>query len=214
MTIPRRFVTEYPERCLALLDVVEPIARDKDFVASFALLSAASVLVIPYERLGAHHPMKVERRSALYDALRGLEKKPWGAAPFWDGREPDVWHFSRIMGDPNKVSRWRNLEDLPSMSPDANDIRRRKAGEVLRVLRNALAHGNIVYLNKHGHESPDTQVEYLGFLSRYEETEEQRAEAETYRLVAVTDEGFLSFLRLWATWLAGFPHDDRLTEAA
>lgn len=28
--IPDRFVTEYPARCIALLDEMEPIARDKD----------------------------------------------------------------------------------------------------------------------------------------------------------------------------------------
>jgi hypothetical protein len=100
------------------------------------------------------------------------------------------------------------------MSAGTNSIDRRKAGEVLRVIRNALAHGNIVYLNKDGHEAPRTPVHFLAFLSRYEEEAEERAKAESYRLVAVTDESFLGFLRLWATWLATFPADVSLTEAA
>ena len=55
-----------------------------------------------------------------------------------------------------------------------NTIADRNAGEVLRLVRNALAHGNLVYLNKRGHEEPGTKLEHIAFLSRYEEDEESR----------------------------------------
>ncbi len=211
MGVPRRFVTEYPARCLAILDMAQPLAQRNDLLASFALMAAASVLVIPYERLKAKHPLTQERGSELYEALHGLERRPWSTAPFWVGREPAEWHFSRIMGDPNNVARWTNAAGQPSMSTDANEISGRKAGDVLRVLRNALAHGNVVYLNKHGQETPDTAVHTLAFLSRYEEL---GGDHETYRLAAAPAEQFLEFLRRWAAWLASFPVDDRLIEAA
>jgi len=214
MGVPSRFVTEYPKRCLALLDAAEPIAREHDLLTSFALLAAASVLVIPYERLKGHHPNKQERGSALYEALRNLERKPWREAPFWAGGEPGHWQFSRIMGDPNDVAGWRDEANRPSTSADANSIGKRKSGEVLRVLRNALAHGNVVYLNKDGREAAGTPAHFIAFLSRYEEDAAQRDQSETYRLVAVADEHFLAFLRQWALWLVNFPHDDRLIEAA
>ena len=41
-----------------------------------------------------------------------------------------------------------------------NSIERRKAGGVLRIIRNALAHGNVVYLNAEGYEQPNTEVRY------------------------------------------------------
>lgn len=43
-----------------------------------------------------------------------------------------------------------------------------------------------------------TRVAHIAFLSRYEETEEQKATAETYRLVAVRETDFLPFVRAWA----------------
>ena len=47
-----------------------------------------------------------------------------------------------------------------------NSLPDRKADEVLRVVRNALAHGNIVYLNENGFEQRNTKLQFLGFLSR------------------------------------------------
>ena len=101
------------------------------------------------------------------------------------------------------------------MRPHAkNSMQDRKADDVLRVIRNALAHGNIVYLNERGFEERDTKLQFLGFLSRYEETEEQKAKVETYRLVTTTEDEFLRFVKLWAKWISQFQGDDRLSEAA
>ena len=95
-----------------------------------------------------------------------------------------------------------------------NSVQDRKADDVLRVIRNALAHGNIVYLNERGFEERDTKLQFLGFLSRYEETQEQKAKAETYRLVTTTEDEFLRFVKLWAKWVSQFKGDNLLSEAA
>ena len=101
------------------------------------------------------------------------------------------------------------------MRPHAkNSMQDRKADDVLRVIRNALAHGNIVYLNERGFEERDTKLQFLGFLSRYEETEEQKAKVETYRLVTTTEDEFLRFVKLWAKWISQFQGDDLLSDAA
>jgi hypothetical protein len=212
--IPQRFNVEYPQRCLQLLDAMEWQARDKDLLTSFVLMVAASILVIPFERLRKGHPFKHDRGTSLSEAITTLEKERWSGATFWGGKDPGNWRLSRIMGDPNNVARWVDAEGRRSFSPEANDIDRRKAGQVLRALRNALAHGNVVYLNEAGQEAAGTPAKYLAFLSRYEEEEEQRAKAQTYRLIAVTDEDFLAFLRQWSLWLASFPFDSELSEAS
>ena len=67
--------------------------------------------------------------------------------------------------------------------------------------------GNIAYLNASGLEEQGTRVAFIAFLSRYEETEESRKLAETYRLVVTTEENFLHFIRKWTAWVAGF-HDE------
>jgi hypothetical protein len=215
--VPERFVVEYPERCLTLLRMLEPMARKEHLVGSFSLLVASAVFVIPYERMQSRHPMHHKGRDGDLDrALRCLDKREnFCAARFWNGEDPGEWRFSRIMQHQNDTLRWLDEKGVhPMATGAANSIVRRKAGEVLRVVRNALAHGNVVYLNINGFEERNTKVQYLGFLSRYEESEEQKRAAETYRLVATTENCFLRFVKAWATWIASFPRDTQLSEAA
>lgn len=210
--IPDRFVTEYPARCLDLLDAMEPIARERDMLGTFAVLVAGSMLNIPLERLAKRHPINTEFGSDLFQALRRLERQKWHLAEFWKGEPVGDWHFSRIVTDPNNVSGWRNQDDQPSMQPQTNTIDQRNVSMVLRVLRNALAHGNVVYLNDQGHETAGTRLHSIGFLSRYEETPEQRVAANTYRLVAVQETSFLRFVKCWASWLGAFVGEFELGE--
>jgi hypothetical protein len=215
--IPARFVVEYPQRCLDLIEALEPTARQRELVGSFSLLVAAAVFVIPYERMGSQrHPLhKAARDVDLFRALKTLRKKPFIMAPFWNGEPPNVWRFSRITTNANNTAGWVDEEGHHPMRPHAkNSMQDRKADDVLRVIRNALAHGNIVYLNERGFEERDTKLQFLGFLSRYEETEEQKAKVETYRLVTTTEDEFLRFVKLWAKWISQFQGDDQLSEAA
>src|SRR5580704_6901915 len=107
--------------------------------------------------------------------------------------------------------RTKSSNPSPSSGESANSVQYRKADDVLRVIRNALAHGNIVYLNERGFEQRDTKLQFLGFLSRYEEAKEA---SETYRLVTTTEDEFLRFVKVWAKWVSNFRDDNRLSEAA
>src|SRR5450759_4278424 len=144
--IPVRFAVEYPERSLRLLEELEPSARKHELVGSFSILVASSTILIPYERMQSRHPMhRKERDSDLSRALRSLDKKElFSSARFWKGSSPGDWRFSRILTEPNDTRDWRDEDRRHPMAIDAkNTIAARKAGEVLRVIRNALAHGNI-----------------------------------------------------------------------
>lgn len=205
--IPHRFATEYPERCLHLLDAFESIAQERDLYGTFSVMLAASILIIPWERANGRHPLTQEQEGDLNAGLRRLERRRWLAAEFWQDTPAGDWRFSRIMGDPNDVRAWKDEEGRPSFSPEANTVGRRRVGEVFRVLRNALAHGNIVYLDERGRETAGARVQHIAFLSRYEEAPEQREAAETYRVVTVREMDFLPFVRAWAFWVAH--HHDR-----
>jgi len=215
--IPARFVVEYPQRCLDLIEALEPTARKREIVGSFSLLVAAAVFVIPYERMGSQrHPLhKPARDVDLFRALKSLRKKPFITAPFWNGAPPNAWRFSRVMSNANDTAGWMDEAGHHPMTAYAtNSVQDRSADDVLRVIRNAPAHGNIVYLNESGFEERGTKLQFLGFLSRYEETEEQKVKAETYRLVATTEDEFLRFVKLWAKWVSRFQGDTLLSEAA
>ncbi len=207
--IPQRFATEYPERCLQLLEAFKSIAQERDLFGTFSVMLASSILLVPWERANNRHPLKQEHGGGLQGDLKSLEKQKWLESEFWSDASPGEWRFSRIMGDPNNAYEWTNENGNPSFSDEANTIRRRRIGEVFRVLRNALAHGNIVYLDEQGWETEGARVQHIAFLSRYEESEEQRAAAETYRLVTVRETDFLPFVRAWAHWVVAHHQHDR-----
>lgn len=201
---------------MTLFEVMEGMARQRELVGSFSLVVATSVFLIPYERMKAAHPLhRAGQEADVYDAIRRAERQKFLEGEFWPERPDDVWRFSRIMNDANRTLDWRDEAGAhPMEAGAANSITDRRAGDVLRVVRNALAHGNVVYLDEEGFETIGARVQYLAFLSRYEDTPEQRELSETYRLVVTTEEGFLHFVKSWATWLARMPQDDRLVQAA
>lgn len=211
--IPKRFAIDYAERCLKLLEECEPIARKHDLLGTFSVMLASSILLVPWERAGRRHPITQEQDLNLLPALDTLKNQKWFEADFWAGRPPGDWRFSRIMNDPNNVGGWADEQGRRSFTASANTIERRRVGEVFRVLRNALAHGNIVYLDENGRELTPNRVEHLAFISRYEESAEQRAQTETYRLVTVRVSDFLRFVRTWAHWVVEHREDGNLRDA-
>ena len=215
MTIPSRFAIEYPQRALQLIKLFENKARQHDLLGSFGLLAAAAVLTIPYERMKASHFLHDEEQDHdLAAQIKQLEKVKFLAAPFWGKEAPGEWRQSRIMDSVDQVEDWKDDHGQPSLSENANTMKKRKAEEVIRVLRNALAHGNIIYLDKDGREIANNRMVYLAFLSRYEESKEQGELAETYRVVVTSEDEFIRFVKAWANWVSRLPLDYRVAEAA
>ncbi|PZP20372.1 MAG: hypothetical protein DI607_00030 [Sphingomonas hengshuiensis] len=216
MGVPDRFAIEYPRRALELIGMLEAQARENNLLGSFGLLAASAILTIPFERMRTSHFLHDEARDTdLVKNLKALEKAAFLKAPFWRA-EPDVgaWRQSRIVNSVDEVNGWLDQDGCDPRSEEVNTIQARKASEVLRVLRNALAHGNIIYLDKDGQEIAGNKMVYMAFLSRYEETAVQREQAETYRVVITTEEAFLQFVKSWAEWIGGLDLDRRLTAAA
>jgi hypothetical protein len=89
--IPKRFVTEYPERCGQLLQMLEPHARERDLVGSFALLVASAAFMIPFGRMTENlHPTGQPDRD-LYLAIKDLKKLSFLDASFWHGAQPQFF---------------------------------------------------------------------------------------------------------------------------
>lgn len=216
MGVPDRFAIEYPRRALELIAVLETQARENNLLGSFGLLAASAILTIPFERMRTSHFLHDDARDVdLVMNLKALEKADFLNAPFWRSEPGDgAWRQSRIVNAVDEVHGWRDQEGHDPRSEESNTIQKRPASEVLRVLRNALAHGNIIYLDKDGQEIAGNQMVYMAFLSRYEETMEQREKAETYRLVMTTEEAFLHFVKSWAGWIGNLNLDPRLAASA
>ena len=214
--IPARFVVEFPRRCLDLIDVMEPEARRLSLLGSFSLMIAPSLFLVPFERMKNSHPLgEADREPEIVTALKRIDRQDFLGAEFWQGNVPTDWRLSRVISDVESSYHWQDRDGVHPMAENAqNEISKAGVGKVIRVIRNALAHGNVIYLDEKGLESKGALVQHLAFLSRYEEGEEQRKHSETYRLLTVTEEGFLCFLRCWAGWLQQFHMDSKIQEAA
>jgi hypothetical protein len=198
--IPQRFVTEYPERCRQLLEMLEPKAREHDLVGSFALLVASAAFTIPYGRLTeADHPLG-RHEPALSKAIRQLRRLSFLEAPFWKGSPPATFRYAKIVNDPEKAATWRDEQGRhPLQREEAKD-----GNTVLRTIRRALAHGNVLYLDENGHETPGRRLRYLAFLSKHED-------GQSHRVVILGEEDFLAFLKAWIAWIQSFPPQHELT---
>ncbi|ACK50890.1 conserved hypothetical protein [Methylocella silvestris BL2] len=200
--IPERFVTEYPARCGQLLDMLERPARHADLLGSFALLVASAAFTIPFGRMVEKaHPLGPPE-DALYKAVEGLKKLPFADSPFWAGGKPGFFRYAKIVTDPEDTVGWLNEKgEHPLKSTEAKD-----ANIVLRTIRNGLAHGNVVYLDKDGYETAGKRVVYLAFLSKHES-------GDGFRVAIFDEESFLAFLKGWIGRLQGFPLERKLAFA-
>jgi len=202
-------------RCLQLLTAAEPYARKANLVGSFALLTAAAVLTIPLERARAKHFLHRERDLELTTMIGGLEKVLFCDAPFWGAEPPVGWRQSHIVKSFDAPAEWVARDGKHPLAEDSEDFLPKKTAiAVLRALRNALAHGNVIYLNRDGKEREGEPVHLLAFLSRYEEGEDQQAKSESYRLIVATEDEFLRFVKRWADWIGYRAIDDKKVEAA
>lgn len=199
MGVPDRFVTEYPARCRQLLDMLEEPARKADLVGSFALLVASAAFNIPFARMVEKtHPLGAPE-DQLYQAVKGLKKQDFTQAEFWDGAQPAFFRYAKIVTGAEDSVQWRDANGQhPFSSSESKD-----ANTVLRTIRNALAHGNVVYLDKNGHETAGERLVYLAFLSRHEN-------GDGYRAAIFDEETFLAFLKVWIAWLQTFPPERAL----
>ena len=208
--IPERFCTQIPQRMRSLIDAMEPIARDKDLLTSFALMAAMPVLIIPLERVA-------KRGGNGRNEINDLDVAPqfaraWGRKcreKFVDAFVPDredrsKWRYLELPRDQiEQPSSWRDPLDRHPMHAGAlNRIIDQDVMNVLMVLRHGLAHGSVVYLDEDGNESPFRRVTHLAFVAR--EKDEDRGRATSFRVLIVEQEAFLSFLKRWTDWIGGY----------
>ncbi len=205
MGVPRRFAIEYAERCLQLMDHLKDFAKEADLVGSFSLLVAGTVLTMPYERMKAGHFLHQPEDGDLSEALKLLRKTTFRNAPFWRDEPPEGWRQARLLGEVRDAHVWRDTKGRHPFSHGAeNSIGRRSTDEVIRVIRNALSHGNVVYLNKYGFDVPGEQMCFLGFLCEYEQENAIEGAIPQYRLVAAPEPEFFRLVNDWAHWISQF----------
>jgi hypothetical protein len=160
MTAYSNFIHDYPIRCQKLLDRYFKDAQRNDLEVTLLLNVASSGLIVPYARLSedAHPARDAERFAAAKAKLDRALDTALLNSELWDTTDPTLWRFGEcrdLSGDPDT---W----DLDALKPVS---RKKKAGSIVKVLRNALAHGNVftrgrphidtlVFLSRISHDDP------------------------------------------------------------
>ncbi|SRR6266851_3088286 len=188
MTSYKDFIHDFPGRCGEVLELADGPAQAKGFEVTLLIMTAAAAFVVPFERLSTskykrEHPSKdaqtfFEHAQELTDALG----QPFLGSPFF-GDDPASWCEGKI-------------ETLGKASVGEPLTKETTSDEVLSIIRNALAHGNLFPIPIGA--SRAAQMTAIEFYSEDRDGDGKRI---GYKFVRVSPRDFRCFLVKWLQFL-------------
>ncbi|MEP2532694.1 hypothetical protein [Shimia sp.] len=224
---PNHYGIELPARCLQLVDGLWEQAESihggnrpdlGPLTTTFLISMAMPIINLPIERIERHinkdpgyaDDRKINEKAVeAFDAV--VRKGTLAAAPFY---EDGAWSFLALREEP-----LFNIADgIPQETADrlgsdeaSENARRMPANQWVSILRNALAHGGIVYLDEDGRSGHDRPVKMYAFVNgKYGRRDCQHGEGhcptglgnlEGLNILRISEDSFRSFLRTWVEWL-------------
>lgn len=217
---PLHFSLELPQRCLQLLETLWPHAlaiRQADrpdlgpLTSTFLISMSMPIINLPIERIerrsggeGQHYANDRPINPRIVNAMvETLQRRDLRDAPFF---VPGAWRFTRCERPP--------LPNIARGVPDdiAEELASERAAQRAAVmpaqqwcsiLRNALAHGGIAYLDGDGHSSYGAPVKMYAFASgKYDEDSVQKpGPLIAVNFLRISEADYFDFLRRWIDWL-------------
>jgi hypothetical protein len=186
VTAYQNFIQDYPERCKKLLSQCFKDAERNNLEVTLLLNIATSGLIVPFERLSNdNHPSEdATRFQDAHDTLIKALEAPFLSSVLHPEESPGSWksgELKELRGDPDA---W-GLETLKTLT------KKKTSKPIVKILRNALAHGNIFTRGR-------PHIETLVFLSRVDST---RPEAG-YNCLTVSPMDLMRFTFCWLQLLA------------
>jgi hypothetical protein len=186
---------------------------------TFLLAMSSPIITLPIERVERYR----DKADAGYMNERPLDpilaaeidkvlvKGLLGSAPFF--RNGD-WRFASIANDNYNVALQYpdELHEALSAPKALEAARGMQAQEWASCLRNAVAHGGVLYLDGDGRPSHDQQAEMFAFVSAkyHDDDPRRRAPPKRLKVLRITEVGFRLFLRNWVAWLQSCGLDRQL----
>jgi hypothetical protein len=214
---PLHFSAELPQRCLQLIDELWPYvektrqAEGSDLgplTTTFLISMSMPIINLPIERIERHKNAQIEGYAddrsidpkvakTVLDTLGGQRLSN---APFY---LPGQWSFAIYAKNP--------LFNIANSIPDdlATELGSKQAAAkaskmpVLQwcsILRNAMAHGGIAFLNESGRTSYGEPVKMYAFVSGTFDDTDQR-ELLHLNVLRISETNYRKFLSRWVTWL-------------
>jgi hypothetical protein len=210
---PEHYSREIAQRCQALIRHLHPIVQrglpdDGMFggplETTFLLAMATPMIVLPIERIHVAEynssqvgddrgidPALAKKMSAVLDGKCRFSDAPFGTVGKWSYVTSYTPIFNLADGCPDDLLTALGTQESAARANDA------QAGEILHVVRNALAHGGVAYLDKNG-RSTEREAAMLAFIST-ERDKQKRVTGLNVLRIGQTD--FHSFLMAWTDWL-------------
>jgi hypothetical protein len=197
------FIVDFPRRCRDILLFTHEQALAVDREVTLMLVIASAGLLVPYERLKTDgifvHPAGDDQKyTKAADELKQMLKQSFIDSPLWNSHMTS-WSSGELdsaAGDPQDWPELQNVAPIPATQRVSN---------VLSVIRNALAHGNLYTKADY-----QLQIEALVFVSGgYNKKNKQMI---PYKYVFVSPSDFRQFLLNWFQFLEGLsiPQGDLL----
>jgi hypothetical protein len=223
MGVPYHTSRDIPGRCLWLIERLLPEARmvrapDEPELGpldtTFLFAMSTLIITLPIERLERHR-RREERGEQGYmddrpldpsaareiDAVLGNDDTTFRDAPFY---VPHAWRFASINYEPHHNLALRLPEKLKVMLSE--DDASRAADEMsarawVNCIRNALAHGGILYLDADGRQSRGRPTEMMGLASALYPRGNLRVPPEKIIALRTSREGYRATLQKWVSWV-------------
>lgn len=229
MSGPLHYGIELPQRCMSLVDTLwDHVSHlfgpeGEEFgplTTTFLVSMSMPIINVPLERIDRQKQMGnaegyADDRHVNQEAVAAFREvfrqKQIGDAPFFDAGawryvEWSDYLFNIARGLPDEVATalddGKAAEDAASMQPDL----------WISVLRNALAHGGVAYLNEHGRSKAHEPTRMLafasgGFAKGVCPSDEKRpcrangGDLQSIRILRISEDDYRAFLNRWVDWL-------------
>lgn len=185
MSAYKDFISDFPARCLDILHMAEKPARVQQREVTLALLVASAGFVVPFERLKPDHPIgDAARYVEACRKLNGLMLEEFltstlaTGATSWRGGK-----LASILGDPDS---WPELTQPKELS-------HKKVAGAIKVVRDALAHGNIFT-----HNDP---ISSIIFVQNHFKIKNNVKVYTGHEFVMASPKDFNTFLKAWFEFL-------------
>ena len=196
MSAYKNYVQDFPSRCRDILKMATKQVHVKQREVTLTLMVASAALVVPYERLNNHAFIRDNKE--FPDAAKKLEsllKKPFLEfikLPIEDESSNSSWSYGNLPDLNGGPDTWgHKCEKCPIEQTEQTKT-------IIKVIRNALAHGNIY--------TTGDPIKSIIFIQRNFEKDNFYRTID-YSFVLVTPDSFLKFLECWFDFIDGLPID-------
>lgn len=220
MSRPEHYSLEIVTRCERLVErLTKRVDGDPKLVddwggplrTTFLLAMSTPMIVLPMERLfrplfskaGVANDTELDIK--LADRVRDTlgPGQNFSQAPFF---EAESWAYLAAAPTFPVARAWPEETFAQLAAPESFiAAANAPASDILECLRNALAHGGIVYLDQHGRQT-DAATNMLGFAS-------YTRDRKGLQLLRISVDGYQRFLRAWSNWVSERQIENKLAEA-